>query len=572
MGREREMHTLLTCLEATYAGQGRLVFLMGEAGIGKTCIALEFATLARSRGAGVLIGRGIEDIGAPPFWPWVQMVRTYLAMHDPEVIRTAMSRGATDIAQVIPEVTERLSDLPTPAVLAPEHARFRFFESFTTFLTNVALISPLVLILDDLHWADTPSLLLLQFLAREVATMRVVVVGTYRDVELPVSHPLRHTLGVVAREPVVSNVLLRGLSEPTVAQFIESTTGVPPAAAMVTAVYQRTEGNPFFLTEVIRLLATEGAYATLGNVQAARELPIPQRVRDVVTQRLQALSAECQQLLSMAAIVGREFRLQVVAAVAAQVHPPLQRPLLALLDEALAARLIMGVPHSLGHYSFAHALIRETLYEALPVHGRVRLHQQVGDAIEHLCWPHLEPYLTELAVHFLAAAQGGVAVEKAIIYALQAAEQATALLAYEEAANHYTQALQLLEFHPSHEVHLYDVLLALGDAYRKAGMITAARETFERAAGFARKLGRSEPFARAALGFATGFAGISVHGGVADSLLIGLLEEALTSPASRRQYVTRASAEPPGHGTLLVHHAGTTRRHQSAGGGDGTAP
>ncbi len=135
------------------------------------------------------------------------------------------------------------------------------------------LLLPLVLILDDLHWADTPSLLLLQFLAREVAAMRVVVVGTYRDVELPVSHPFRHMLGAVAREPVVSSLLLHGLSEQAVAQFMESTTGVPPTAAMVTAVYQRTEGNPFFLTEVIRLLATEGVHTALGNVQAALELP-----------------------------------------------------------------------------------------------------------------------------------------------------------------------------------------------------------------------------------------------------------------------------------------------------------
>jgi tetratricopeptide (TPR) repeat protein len=529
VGREREMHALLTCLEAAVVGQGRLVFLTGEAGIGKTRTALEFATLARSRGTQVLIGRGIEDIGVPPFWPWVQMVRTYLATHDPDVIRTAMGRGAADIAQIIPDVQECVPDLPIPPSLAPEHARFRFFESFTTFLTKAAVISPLLLILDDLQWADTPSLLLLQFLAREVAAMRVVVVGTYRDVELPVSHPFRHTLGTVAREPVVSSVLLHGLSEQAVAQFIESTTGVPPTAAMITAVHQRTEGNPFFLIEVIQLLTTEGTYAALGNAQAALELPVPQRVRDVVTRRLQTLSADCQQLLSMAAVVGREFHLQVVAAVAAQAHRPLQHSLLDLLDEALAARLITGVPQSLGHYSFAHALIRETLYEELPVRTRVRLHQQVGDALEHLCWPHLEPYLTELAAHFLAAAQGGVAVEKAITYALQAAEYATALLAYEEAAHHYQQALQLLEFYPSHEVQQCDVLLALGDAQRKAGTIMAARETFERAAGFAKRLGTPAHLARAALSFATGFAGISVQGGVADSLLIGLLEEALTA-------------------------------------------
>ena len=572
VGREREMQALLRYLEAAVAGQGRLVFLTGEAGIGKTRTALEFATLARSQGAHVLIGRGIEDTGAPPFWPWVQMVRTYLATQEPDVIRTAIGRGAADIAQVIPDVKACLSDLPTLPALAPEHARFRFFESFTTFLAMAAVASPLVLILDDLQWVDTPSLLLLQFLAREVAAMRVLVVGTYRDVALPASHPLRHTLGAVVRESGVASLSLHGLSELAVAQCMERMTGVPSTAAMVTAVYQRTEGNPFFLTEVVQLLAAEGAYTALHNAQAALELPVPQRVRDVVIRRLQALSADCQQLLSLAAIVGREFRLPVVIAVAAQASPPFRRPLLDLLDEALAARLITGIPQSLGHYSFAHALIRETLYEELSVRARVHLHQQVGDAIEHLCWPHLEPYLTELAAHFLAAAQGGVAVEKAITYALQAAEHANALLAYEEAANHYTRALQLLEFHPSPEVHQCDVLLALGNAQRKAGMIAATRETFERVAGFARRLGKPEHLARAALGFAIGLTGISVQGGVADPLLIGLLQEALTSlpqedSALRARVLGRLAME-----TLLVHHAGTTRHHQSAGGGDGAPP
>ena len=529
VGREREIHALLTGLEAAVAGQGRLVFLTGEAGIGKTRTAFEFATLARSQGAHVLIGRAIEDTGAPPFWPWGQIVHTYLATQAPDLVRTAMGRGAAAIAQVLPEVKECLPDLPPLPALAPAHARFRFFESFTTFLTNAAVASPLVLILDDLQWADTPSLLLLQFLAREVAALRVLVVGTYRDVELPASHPLRHTLGAVAREPGGTSVMLHGLSEPAVAQFMEHTTRVPPTAAMVTAVYQRTEGNPFFLTEVIRLLATEGGPDALASAQATMVIGVPRRVRDVVTQRLQSLSAEGQQLLAVAAVVGREFHLPVVAAVMAHTLTPLRRALLDLLDEALAARLLVEVPHRLGHYSFAHALIRETLYEELPVHVRVRRHQQVGEALEHLCRPHLAPYLTELAAHFFVAAQGGVAVDKAITYAVQAAEQAIALLAYEEAANHYTQALQLLEFHPSDAVHQCDVLLALGDAQRKASMLTAARETFQRAASLSRTLARPEHFALAALGFATGFAGISVQSGAADPLVIGLLEEALAS-------------------------------------------
>lgn len=529
VGREREMQALWNSLEATATGQGRLVFLSGEAGIGKTRIAMEFATAACTRGARVLIGRGMEESGAPPFWPWAQIVRTYLATHDPQVIRTAMGRGAADIAQVIPEVKEHVPGLCIPPVLAPEHARFRFFASVTTFFANVAMGSPLVLVLDDLQWADTPSLLLLQFLARQLTALRVVVVGTYRDMAWPASHPLRTMLGAVTHELVVSSLSLQGLSQQAVARCLEQTIGVAPTAALVAAVYQRTEGHPFFLTEVIRLLRTAGTHMEPYQAQAATEIPVPQRVRDVVIRRLQALSADCQQFLSIAAIVGHNFRLPIVVAVAAQAHPPLQQVLLDLLDEALAARLIAEVPRHPGHYSFAHALVRETLYEELPVRQRVCLHQRVGEVLEQLCQPHLGPYLSELAAHFLAAAQGGVAVDKAITYSLQAAEHATTLLAYEEAAQHYTQALHLLAFHPGHEVSQCDVLLALGDAQRKAGLLTACRDTLQRAASFARTLGSAQHLAQAALGFATGFAGISVQGGVADPVLLDLLAEALAS-------------------------------------------
>jgi predicted ATPase len=351
-------------------------------------------------------------------------------------------------------------------MLDPAHARFRFFESITAFLTHVALASPLVLILDDLQWVDTPSLLLLQFLVRQLPAMRVMVVGTYRDTALPASHPLRTMLGTVGREPVVLSLALHGLSAQAVAQCLERTTGVAPTAALATAVYRRTEGHPFFLTELLRLLTTTGTATDPYHSQVAIECSVPQRVRQVVSRRLQALSAGCQQFLCIAAIVGRDFRLPVVAAVAAQAHPPLQHPLLDLLDEALVAQLITEVPQRLWHYRFTHALIREVLHEELPLRVRVRLHQQVGEALEHLCRPHLEPYLSELATHFRAAAQGGAAVEQAITYTLQAAQRATTLLAYEEAAQYYTQALQLLALHPTDAVSQCEVLLALGDAQR----------------------------------------------------------------------------------------------------------
>ena len=302
---------------------------------------------------------------------------------------------------------------------------------------------------------------------------------------------------------------------------------LPASPRPLTLYASLQEGHPFFLTELLRCLSTTGTSPDPHQPQVAVASSVPRRVRHFVSQRLQALSADCQHFLRIAAIVGHNFRLPVVTAVAAQAHPPVQRPLLDVLDDALAARLITEVPPCLGHYRFAHALIREALHEDLSLGARVRLHQQVGEALGQLYRPHLAPHLSELAAHFLAAAQGGVAVEQAITYTLQAAHHATAVLAYEEAVQHYTQALHLLEVHPQDAIAQCEVLLALGDAQRQAGLLTDARTTCQRAAGLAKALGSPEHLARAALGFATGFAGISMHGGVPDVLVSGLLEEAL---------------------------------------------
>jgi predicted ATPase/DNA-binding CsgD family transcriptional regulator len=262
VGRQTEMHTLQAALENTLAGHGRLVMLAGEPGIGKTRVAREFASHAEQRGALVLWGRCSESAGAAPYWPWVQIVRAYVRDRDTEQLHTAMGAGAVDMADMVPEVQERLSDLPWPPRLDdPEQERFRLFDAVTAFLCRVARTSPLVLILDNLHWADTPSLRLLEFLAPELDGSRVLVLGTYRDMELTRHSPLSETLGELTRTRPLHRLLLQGLSYEEVGHFIVATTGVLPPHALVQAVYTQTEGNPLFLTEVVRPLMQEGAFA-----------------------------------------------------------------------------------------------------------------------------------------------------------------------------------------------------------------------------------------------------------------------------------------------------------------------
>ncbi|MFQ6028747.1 MAG: serine/threonine-protein kinase PknK, partial [Dehalococcoidia bacterium] len=241
VGRQREMGELKAALEDALSGRGRLVTLVGEPGIGKTRTAQELATYAGMRGAQVLWGRCYEEQGMPPHWPWVQAIRSYVRERDPQQLRFEMGAGAADIAEVVSDVKERLPDLGPPSQLdSPEQARFRLFDSITVFLKTASQKQPLVLVLDDLHWADQPSLLLLQFVARDLGNSRLLLVGTYRDVELSRQHPLAETLGELTRERLFQRVLLRGLSREDVGRFIEVAIGVAPPVGLVEAVYTQT--------------------------------------------------------------------------------------------------------------------------------------------------------------------------------------------------------------------------------------------------------------------------------------------------------------------------------------------
>jgi hypothetical protein len=367
VGREHEMDTLRAAFEEALSGRGGLVLLAGEPGIGKTRTAEELVTYARLRKAQVLWGRCHEGEGAPAFWPWVQAIRAYVHERDPKTLLSELGSGASDVAQVVSEVRERLPNLPPPPDGDPERARFRLFDSITTFLRNAGAAQPLVLVLDDLHWADKPSLLLLQFLARELRGARLLVIGTYRDVGVGRRHPLSETLADLAREQLAERVVLRGLGEHDVARFIEITAGLKPPPKLVEAVYRETEGNPFFVNEVVRLLVADGRLQHPEQIKSW-DLGIPQGVREVVGRRLDHLSAECNRTLTVASVIGREFGLDVLERVTGLDGDRL----LETLEEAIAARVIVEVPRAGGRFTFSHALIRDTLYDELAATRRMR--------------------------------------------------------------------------------------------------------------------------------------------------------------------------------------------------------
>jgi class 3 adenylate cyclase len=516
VGRDKEMDELRAGLEDSLSGRGRLMMLVGEPGIGKTRTSEEFATYARLRNVQVLWGRCYEGEGAPAYWPWVQVIRSYAHDKEPQRLMSEMGPGAADIAQVVSEVKERLPGLPAPPSLEPEQARFRLFDSITTFLKNASQSGPIMVVVDDMHWADKTSLLLLQFLAKELRGSRLMVLGTYRDVELRRQHPLAQTLGELNRENLSQRVLLRGLTEADVRRFVQVTAGTTPPEALVQAVYRETEGNPFFVNEIVRLLVADGRLEQAETV-SSWSVTIPQSVREVVGRRLDRLSDECNRVLTVGSVIGREFGLKLLE----KVSDVKGDRLLEALEEAISARVIAELPRTTDHYWFSHALIRETLYEELSTTRRVRLHRQIGKALEEL---DAEGNLPQLAYHFAEAAPGGD-VDRAVTYARRAGEKAVASFAWEDAATQFERALQVIELQtPVDEALKCDLLIAAGDALYGSGDQERFQATYLAAAEVARRLKDGERFARAALGYGSVF---SI--GVIDQQIVSLMEEALAA-------------------------------------------
>jgi DNA-binding SARP family transcriptional activator len=517
VGREAELAELVSGLDDAFAGRGRLVLLGGEPGIGKSRLAEELMVLAKARGARVLIGRCWEAGGAPAYWPWVQSLRTYFREAAPDALRAQLGAGAADLSQMVPELRELLADLPEPRTLETEGARFRLFDATAEFLRKASDGRPILLVLDDLHAADAPSLLLWQFLAREIASTRILLLGVYRDVDPIPGWPLSAMLAEVTREPVTRRLSLGGLSEREIQEYVEQAAPEIASPELVSALHEETEGNPLFVGETVRLLALEG----LVPESTGAGIAIPQSVRDVIGRRLGHLSEECNRVLALASVLGREFALDVLT----RMRGVSEDELLETLDEALAARVVSDVPGVPGRLRFAHVLIRDTLYEGLTTARRVRLHRQAVDALEALHGEEPGPHFAELAHHSIA----GRDFDNGLHYAQRAGDRALALLAHEEGARLYERALEALNLADRRdETVRCELLLSLGEAEARAGNTAAAKNAFSDAAKIARRLGLPHELARAAAGY--GGRSIGARAG-ADDQLVPLLEAALAALA-----------------------------------------
>jgi class 3 adenylate cyclase len=527
IGRASELDALKAMFDESLSGRTRVVMVVGEPGIGKTRLVEEAGVYAAVRGAQVLWGHCYEgDLGAP-YLPFVEALRAYVRDRSDDQLRSELSSGAPEVATIVSDLRTRFPELPASPALEGDAERLRLFEAVAAFLSNASAVRPFVVVLDDVHWADKPTLLLLQYLARNLRRDRVLLVCTYRDVELDRTHPLAGMIAALRREQLYERVLLRGFDREEVKTFIEAVGERETQAAFAETIHRETEGNPFFVAEILKHLAESGALKRVdGRWEGTAEsvaAQLPEGVREVIGRRLSLLGEHCNRMLTIGAAMPGGFSLDVVAAVL----DADDESVLDLLDEALVRQIVRERRDQPGVYEFNHALIRQTLYSELSTPRRVRLHRQILAALEQLYSSNPEPRLTELAFHAFQAAPGGD-VAKAVGYATRAGKRASASAAHEEAARSYDLALQALELEEgADDLHRVELLLSLGDAHHHAGESAGARSALIEVAEIGRRIGDASLIAQAAIVYGR----LRFTDSGADPLLAELLEDAVARRA-----------------------------------------
>ena len=493
VGRDAELERLHERWRQVCGGERAAVVLGGEAGIGKTRLAAELAGAVHEQGALVLYGRCDEGL-AVPYQPFVEALRPYARAAGLDRQRAELGELAPELGRLLPE----LAGLGEPLRADPESERFALFEAVAALVEAMTPQRRALLVLDDLHWAANPTLLLLRHLIRSERTLRVLLLGTYRETELDAGHQLVQLLADLHRDASVQRLSIGGLQRPAIAALLETAIGHAlngGTSQLVEALGTQTAGNPFFICELLAHLVESGA-TSIGVERScgvtAAELEAPERLRQVIVQRVGRLLAPAGRALSVAAVAGATFSFVLLEHVLGE-----RSGVLDALDEAVAAGLLTEVGR--GEYVFAHALVRQTIYGQLGSARRIRLHRQLGEALEAL--GDGDAHVEALAHHFAQAAADGQGV-KAAAYALAAGRRAIARLGYEEAAAHSERGLEALALtgQPQDESRC-QLLLALGEARWGAGELDNARQAYRQAAELADKLGDATALAHAALGF-----------------------------------------------------------------------
>jgi DNA-binding NarL/FixJ family response regulator len=475
VGRQRELEMLAARLQDACVGKGGIVVVAGEAGIGKTRLLHEFVEEARAREVRVLRGRCYEGEWTGPLAPWIEVLGEATGEFEPEALAEAIGLEAPTLAHLVPEIAALVPETGKPVSLGPADERFRVFDAIAEFLFRLAAVRPIMVVLDDLHWADGGSLGLLEHLARFVGTQASLVVATYRDAELARGHPLDDLLAGLRRERCFQRLRLRGLGWVEVAQLVTATTNRTLPPAVTAAIAQETSGNPFFIEELARYLLEEGKLDAVvaANRLDLRALRVPEGVRQVVRGRLARLSSDARRLLMHAVVFTAGIDFPVLQALTGLSEDAL----LDALDEALGAHLIQPLNGPAETYEFVHAIIRHALYEEWSPSRRVRLHRRLAEALERVSAGRERERAAELAAQYHASLSLPGA-ERGLPHALTAAEQARAAYAGTRAVAFLRMAV---DFAATDPVKRAEILCQLAIAEAEALLLNDACHTVEAA-------------------------------------------------------------------------------------------
>ena len=467
--RTEEMNVLKEAVYRAVHGEGGLVFIHGEAGIGKTRLVRELGAYARSRGVQVLYGRCpafFRMDGVPPYILWKEVIKDYLETCTPEQLYRVIGYYPAEVAKLVPELSQKLRTIPQSFPINPEQEQNRLFEAVSQFVTNISRETPLLVVLDDLQWTDPSSLLLLHYLARDVQKTPLLLLGAYRSTDIDSRHPLTPILTELKRERLPQSVSLKRMSPEDTSEMIKQILeqdDVPPEFCRL--VYEKTRGNPFFVEEVIESLKEEGVIYREGNrwkIKEVSEIEFPETVKNVLKTRFSRLDDECQSVLTLASFVGNDFTLETMSALTGIE----ENKLLELIDGMLKTGLIKE-REVRGECvcSFADILVRDVVYEEVSLLKRKKLHGVVGSALEKIYAQKIDEHLGELASHLLESGDK----EKALSYFLKAGDKAVRIFANDEATSYFQSALKLLEEKNGEPQGKKDVLEKLGDMKKLVG-------------------------------------------------------------------------------------------------------
>ena len=527
VGREAEIQALTDATKRVAGGDGREVLLVsGEAGLGKTTLLAEAARTAFEAGAFVLFGHCEEEL-ATPYQLFAEALGHYVTYAPEDQLVAHIATYGSELSMLVPALASRIPGLPPSKATDTDTERYLLFAAVLGLLATVSEQQTVILILDDLQWADKGSLLLLRHVIAAEPAMRVLVLGSYRDSELSRSHPLLDALAALRRLNGVNRIELGGLDDRGVVAFLEAAAGQTldeAAVGLAHAVYRETDGNPFFVSEVLRHLSETGAIYQDASGRwtgdtTLDQVALPDSIREVIGARVGRLGQDAERVLSMASVIGRDFDLNVLA----RATKTTEDDLLDILESASAVAPVREPTDASGRYNFAHALIQHTLYEALGPNRRARAHRQVAEALEYLCRDRPGNRVGELARHWIAATQP-IEVTKAIDYSRQAGDAALAALAPADALRYYAQAIDLYPQATDPDPALgTDLAIGLGTAQRQVGD-PAFRVTLLAAARRAADLGDTDRLVTAAL---ANNRGLFSSLGVVDSEKVTVLETVL---------------------------------------------